>query len=232
MTHSRTIDPAVRLGTAAGTVATSTAEHKQNQNGHARTTAPDGKTISPGALVGVRIALVLILLSFSLTPLFAGGSVEEVEPQENEDGYRVVETEEFTFAWRVSGDNLDVRMSAPTTGWVSVGFDPTRAMRDADMKFGFVSNGSAEMADHFGTSAIQHDFDTEIGGSRDLRNVSGTEADGRTTLSFTMPLDSGDEYDAALASGQEHVIIYAHGGDGVDDYSTKHVARGGFKIQL
>jgi hypothetical protein len=179
-----------------------------------------------------RLAFVLILLGISAAPLLAGGSVEEVEPQEGPDEYRVVEAEDFTFAWKVSGESLEVRMSAATTGWVSVGFDPSRAMRDADMKFGFVSEDEAEIADHFGTSAIQHDFDTEIGGSRDITKVSGSEEDGRTTLSFTMPLDSGDDYDAALVPGQEHVVIYAHGGDGVDDYSTKHVARGAFRIQL
>ncbi len=177
-------------------------------------------------------ALTIILALCVAAGALAGGSAELMEPTEGSDGFKVVELEEFTFAWQVRDDSLDVRISAPTTGWVAIGFEPTRAMKDADMRFGFVADGSAEVGDHFGVSAINHRFDTDLGGTRDVSNVGGSEEGGRTTLTFTMPLDSGDEYDVALSPGQEVIVIYAHGGDGVDNYTTKHVARGGFRVVL
>lgn len=191
---------------------------------------PLSETRIPRAgLVGV---LTLVLSLCVAAAAVAGGNVELMEPTEGPEGFNVVEMEEFTFAWQVRDDSLDVRISAPTTGWVAIGFEPTRAMNDADMRFGFVADGSVEVADHFGVSAINHRFDTDLGGTRDVSNVGGSEEGGRTTLTFTMPLDSGDEYDAALTPGEEVILIYAHGGDGVDDYTTKHVARGGFKVVL
>jgi hypothetical protein len=180
------------------------------------------------------MVLSAVLLTFAaVASVFAGGQPELLEATELEDGFREVEPGDgYRFAWQVGGDALSVRISAPTTGWVAVGFEPSRAMRDADMRLGFIADGTATMEDHFGTSAVTHEADTALGGSNDLSNVSGTEDDERTTLSFTMPLETGDEYDAALDPGSEVVLIYAYGADGEDNYSRKHVARGGFRIQL
>lgn len=72
--------------------------------------------------------------------------------------------------------------------------------------------------------------DTALSGSNDLFAVSGTETDGRAT--FAMPLDTGGEYDTALSPGSEIILIYAYGGDGQDNYTRKHVDRGGFRVQL
>lgn len=177
--------------------------------------------------------LALLLALLAAAPIFAGGQIELLEATELDDGFRQVEPGDgYRFAWQVDGDAVNVRISAPTTGWVAVGFEPSRAMQDADMRFGFVADGAVEMEDHFGTSAISHEADTALGGSNDLSAVSGSETEGRTTLSFTMPLETGDEYDTALSPETEVILIYAYGGDGQDNYTRKHVARGGFRIQL
>lgn len=158
---------------------------------------------------------------------------DEPEPSTmttNAAGMNRVEVIGFVFEWEVVGSDLNVQISAPTTGWVAIGFNPTRAMQDADMKFGFVTDAGVEVADHIGTSPITHDFDTAQGGRRDLSNVSGVEVDGRTTLSFTMPLDSGDPTDSVLTPGAQQTIIFAWGGDGADDYTARHVERGTFIV--
>lgn len=181
---------------------------------------------------GLTGAIAVLLFLCAATGAVAGGNPELLEPTEGTDGFKVIELDEFTFAWQVRDDSLDVRISAPTTGWVALGFEPSRAMRDADMRIGFVADGSVEVEDHFGVSAINHRADSDLGGTSDVSDIGGSEEDGRTTLTFTTPLDSGDRYDAALTPGEEVIVIYAHGGDGVDDYTTKHVARGGFRVVL
>ena len=58
-----------------------------------------------------------LIISVSLL-LFSGLMAQE--------SYQSVELKGIKFSWKVSGDYLDVILSAPTNGWVSVGFDPSK----------------------------------------------------------------------------------------------------------
>lgn len=162
----------------------------------------------------------------------AGGQLEVVEAADGPDGFKQVTTDEVTVAWRIDGENVRVRVSAPTTGWVSVGFDPATAMLDANMIIGYVADGEVHIEDHFGTGRIRHRPDTELGGTVDVREVSGIEQGGRTELAFTMPLDSDDQYDRVLRPGTTHAIIFAYGNDGEDDVGSYHSASGGFQVEF
>lgn len=173
------------------------------------------------------IGLLMVLASF----IWAGGA-QEVTPQESDDGYKYITTEDLEFRWMIEGENLKVEVTAPTTGWVSVGFDATRAMKDGDFIIGFVKDGSLTISDQYGTGAFTHKPDVDIGGTRDIVSASGTESDGSTTLEFVIPLDSGDEYDAELKPDSQHTVLFAYGPDGADDLSTKHAFRAKVTLQL
>ncbi len=173
------------------------------------------------------IGLLLGLASF----IWAGGA-QEVTPQESSDGYKYITTEDLEFRWMLEGENLKVEVTAPTTGWVSVGFDATRAMKDGDFIFGFVENGSLTISDQFGTGAFTHKADVDIGGTKDIISASGNESGGSTTLEFVIPLNSGDEYDADLNPETQHVVLFAYGPDGADDFTTKHTFRTKVSLQF
>lgn len=138
----------------------------------------------------------------------------------------------MTLAWRIAGDNLEVELTGPTTGWIAVGFNPSRAMKDANILIGYVDGGEAVMTDQFGTTMIAHRRDDEIGGSADATVVSGSETEGETTIRFTIPLDSGDEYDQPLAAGETARVILAYGPNDADDTQTYHEERAGLDIEL
>ena len=138
-----------------------------------------------------------------------------------QDGdFKEVEQDGFTLRWRVSGDNVEVEVEAETSGWIAVGFDPSRRMKDANMIIGYVAGGEASVSDQFGTSATGHKKDVDIGGSNDLLESDVTESNGRTRLRFVIPLDSGDDADQPLTPGSEHTVLLAAGGS--DDFTTYH----------
>ena len=62
-----------------------------------------------------------------------------------QDGYAEITSENITLKWKVDGKNLHVVVSAPTTGWISVGFDPTARMKDSNIIIGYVQNGVTEL---------------------------------------------------------------------------------------
>lgn len=131
--------------------------------------------------------------------------------------------EDFTLRWAtVSETELSVELSASTTGWVAVGFDNTMAMQDANIIIGYVLSGTPSIRDDFGVAPNSHAADTLLGGSHDLTIDGGTESGGVTEIQFTIPLDSGDQYDKALAGGSTYSIILARSADGMDNFVAPH----------
>jgi hypothetical protein len=167
-----------------------------------------------------RIGLfTVVMLTMALTVVQAGGNGEAVNWPVPE-GYSSVEEEGITIQWKIEEQNLRIRMAGATTGWVAVGFDPSSRMRDANIIIGYVEDGQVFLRDEFGTGGTSHSPDEELGGNDDTEDAQGGEENGQTWLSFSIPLDSGDRYDRALAPGKSVKVILATGRN--DDFGTYH----------
>ena len=127
-----------------------------------------------------------------------------------------------TFQYRVTQDsqNLEGKMTASTTGWVAVGFNPTSVMRNANFIIGYLSAGTGNIRDDWGTSNTTHVSDVSLGGQNNVTLVTGTESAGSTMLHFTIPLSTTDQYDRNMQIGQTYPIILAKGS--ADNYTGQH----------
>lgn len=117
----------------------------------------------------------------------------------------------MSLTWRVEAERLQITLSGPTEGWIAVGFRPSRAMKDANIHIGYVDGSDVVMTDQFGTGLITHKPDVELGGNSDIADLSGDESGGTTTIRYSIPLDSGDEYDQPLVPGETIPVILAWG---------------------
>ena len=141
--------------------------------------------------------------------------------------------DDFTLKWAtVSGDMLSVELSATTTGWVAVGFDPSQAMLDANIVIGYVESGTPVLRDDFGWQTYSHRADTLLGGTHDLTIDGGTESAGTTEIQFTIPLNSGDSYDKELVVGNTYTILLAMSADGMDNFTAPHAAVASAQIDI
>jgi hypothetical protein len=88
--------------------------------------------------------------------------------------------EGMRFLWRLREDSIDIRLAAPTKGWVAVGFNPEtgETMGGANLIIGRVKAGEVEVVDHYGTMKDKHKDDEKIGGRTDVSSASGFEAGG------------------------------------------------------
>lgn len=123
-------------------------------------------------------------------------------------------------------------MSAQTSGWIAVGFDPVQMMQGASFVFGYVANGETFIEDMFGIRPFgpgAHPPDTELGGRNDILEHAGREEGGVTVLEFKIPLDSGDAYDKPLTPGS-HDLIAAVGSS--DNFTSIHASRGKTQIDI
>lgn len=190
---------------ACGDANASGNEEDEPQQGPASSVAPDDEAVDDGD---------------------AGDSSQAAS-----DGGSVTERG-ITLRWRVNGDALEVSVTAPTTGWIAVGFEPSRAMKDANILIGYVAGSEVVVTDQFGTTMVQHAQDSSLGGTTDVTVLGGSEADGATTIEFSIPLDSGDEYDQPLEPGSTIAVILAYGEDGADDLTSYHRDRAAAEITL
>ena len=196
------------------------------------------------------VYIVLVGLSLLLTVFSAPLSVysdKNAAPQRSQTGTRadldgVVEDGEytneasfgggdFTVYWLIEGGNITMAISGKTTGWVTIGFDPSSAMKDADMVFGWVSGGTPDTSDQYSVGTFgPHSPDTSLGGTDDIIDYSGTEAGGVTTMEFKRKLDTGDTYDNIIPSTGTMNIIWALGA--TDTITVKHVQKGSGTLDM
>jgi len=135
------------------------------------------------------------------------------------------------FAWKVADDRLHIKLTARTTGWVGIGFNPVEYMEGANYIIGYVKRGKVTLRDDYGDSARNHNSDEKLGGTDDVTLVSGEEKGRSTTLEFSLPLDSGDKYDSVLEPEGETVVLLAYGGKR-DSFRGKHKFRTDLKVNL
>lgn len=126
----------------------------------------------------------------------------------------------FTFSYSVNGKNLVASVSTKTNGWISVGFNPKNVMQDANLIIGTIVNGKPLLSDEFGDGMFSHKPDTAIGGTYNILAGDVRKDSGITTMSFTIPLDSGDSKDVKLVPGQKVKLIFATGASA--DIRKKH----------
>lgn len=170
-----------------------------------------------------RIISLVAMICIALTTAVSGVYGEEYDHE--------VKTKKMSFSWRVAGDTLAVKMSAKTEGWVGIGFNPSKKMKDANFVLGYVKKGEAKIIDEFGNGPTKHTSDKKLGGTVDATLVGGTEEGGTTTIEFTMPLKSADKYDPAIDINGDTIVLLAYG-PSRDSFKTKHKYRTALKVNL
>jgi len=133
---------------------------------------------------------------------------------------------DLEIAWKNDAQFLYVALSGSTPGWISLGFEPTVWMKDADIIVGSVEKGVATVLDENCTGNYgPHLNDTELGGTYDIIEWGGAENESWTTIEFKRKLNTGDKLDKVLVPGQRVSIIWAMA-DSASQRIKHNVAKG------
>lgn len=114
------------------------------------------------------------------------------------------------FHWRADGKELRVKLQAPVKGWVSVGFNPGKKMKDANFIISTFENGRAVVTDQHGIDPKNHKKDIDLGGEDNVRDPSGSQTDTETEVRFAFPLQSPDRLDKPIRPDST-VVMLAYG---------------------
>ncbi len=180
----------------------------------------------------ITFLLIIILGFISFTSTACNTKEDENGNGNNSDTLRTITESGITLQWKPESTQLYVKVIAPTTGWVSVGFDPTQGMKDANIIIGYVRNDTAYARDDYGSGPTTHASDISAGSTDDVVEIAGNETQGNTEISFKIPLDSGDSKDRPLTIGTSYNVILAYGQNDADNFDTYHKAKAVVNIKI
>jgi len=166
--------------------------------------------------------LLLFAVSAAAVPV-ADGVIEDSE-------YTHTLTDDATMIqlyWTHDGKTLFIAMISPGTGWVSVGFDPVNVMQGANYILAAVDDEALTIEDHFGTSRFGHSLDEQ----QDILSAFGIEEEGSTLVEFSIPLDSGDDWDKPLFADSTVTTLLAYHASS-DRLTVRHTERSIVSITL
>ncbi len=137
-------------------------------------------------------------------------------------GFKELKQDGYDLAWKIYDGQIDVKLTYETNGWVGFGIGKTGAMEGSHIVLGFVMDGKAVVEDHFGVGGTNHSPQTKIGAKDSLTARGGSFVDGKTTITFTMPLNTGNPNDPVLVEGETFKVILANGGEDAQDLESYH----------
>jgi hypothetical protein len=153
-----------------------------------------------------------------------GGCNSMTKSTQEEQGVRRATAAGVEFEWRIEGNVLKGRMSARTTGWVTVGFNKVRDLRGTRLVMGYVDGDRTVVEEHI-ADPPDHRPKVSLGGTSGVLSASGREQDGTTTIDFELLLDTGDSFDVPLVPGQSYFTTFAWSHeDDLDHHSASRSA--------
>ncbi|MCX8058439.1 MAG: DOMON domain-containing protein [Spirochaetes bacterium] len=137
----------------------------------------------------------------------------------------------FLVYTEILGDIVYFAIESTAKGWVSIGFDPTNAMKDADMIFGVVLEKETKAYDTYSTGIFgPHPDDTSLGGTFDILAFSGKRDQNKIYFEFSRKLNTGDKFDKIITKGKDIKLIWAYSNS--NDINSKHTKRGSGLINI
>jgi hypothetical protein len=128
--------------------------------------------------------------------------------------------------YEIKKDRLQIILSAPTEGWLAVGFNNQNSIKGADLLMFCVKGDEVIFEDQFVHAAGKHPEDSLCGGESNIRMESAAEESGRTIVEFSIPLSSGDKFGFVHQTGQDFWLILTYSvSDDFDHHSImrKHI---------
>ncbi len=134
--------------------------------------------------------------------------------------------EGFELKWRHGAETIQFSLTAPTTGWVAVGFSETGDLIDSNLIQGRVKNGEVFIQDQFITGFGEHPPVEALAVPSRISKLEGVEKDGKTTISFSITKGKMDKLHYDLSEGKEINVWLAYSvSDDFDHHSRKRILR-------
>jgi len=173
---------------------------------------------------------IVILLTAILGVFLAAHSEIEEKVHDMKPSTKTISENGFQATWYFQDDQLVVEMVAPTEGWVALGFNERDDIVGTNLIMGAVVDDQIIIEDQYVVKPGEHPPAEQIGGQSAIMTASGSEQNGQTTISFSLPQKAVDQYHYDLSPQREIFLILAYSRE--DDFEHHSLMRKHVKIEL
>lgn len=129
--------------------------------------------------------------------------------QQYNDDFKQVSTNGVTFRWKLENGQMKCQVSAPTSGWVAVGFKPASGLVQSNLIMGAFRDGYSVCEDRYVVNLGEYPQVETLGGNSAIEYSEVTENNGRTEMHFAIPSTSSDGYHYNFEEGQSIFVTLA-----------------------
>ena len=139
---------------------------------------------------------------------------------------KILEVEEFTLQWELNDDYVRFTLTAPTDGWVAIGFTEDEEIVNSNLIMARMKDAVAYAEDQYVVGFGKHPTVQSLGVEARIFDVSGKEHGTSTSMSFSISQERLDDYHFNLTEGTEINVWLAYSvSDDFDHHSRKRILR-------
>lgn len=163
-----------------------------------------------------------------LIGLLAGLVALVFDPSEQQQN--MIEKNGMKVRWSFLNDRIYFDVSAPTSGWVAIGFNEKPGLEGTYLLMGHVTNGVAEVKEHFVVAPGDYRPMEAFGAPSVVTIGWGVEETGSTSLQFSIPIKANDAFRKQMSPASSLHLLLAYSAS--DDFQHHSIMRTQTKIQL
>jgi len=143
---------------------------------------------------------------------------------------QVITKNGMTVKWEFKADRIHFEISAPTAGWVTIGFNTHSGTKGAYLLMGHIVNDIPSVVEHYTLNPGNYKSLEALGKSSNISDVSGKESDSTTRLTFSLPINKNSQYRKTLKKDLSYYMIMAFSQD--DDFQHHSIMRTSIQVKL
>lgn len=164
------------------------------------------------------------------TLLFGISMVSVYGCQAQEHKKQIVSKNGMEVRWHFQEKRIFFEMNAPTTGWVTIGFNTSKKIKGTYLVMGNVVKGSPNVVEHYTIAVGNYQPIEALGTESQVKNVQGNQNGKRTFLQFSLPVQPISKYQRNLNKGMSYTLLLAYSQE--DDFQHHSIMRTSIHIML
>ncbi len=136
----------------------------------------------------------------------------------------------MTVNWVIKDQHIEFQLSAPTTGWLAIGFNETDALPGTYLVMARVRQRVAQVVEHKTLTPGDYQPITALGGQASVVVLSGKEQGNITSVQFRIPQQVADGFHKQLLPGSKWRLLVAYSRE--DDFKHHSMMRTNIAITL
>ncbi len=132
--------------------------------------------------------------------------------------------------WAFVDEQILFEMSAPTNGWIAIGFNESNELAGTYLLMGAVRKGRPVVEEHYTLAPGDYPSFKELGEPAGILSKDGNEIEGVTMIRFSLSQKSFYQYSKKLTPGSKYNMLMAYSQE--DDFEHHSIMRTSILIQL